>query len=425
MEHAVASPQLSSEHRQMIFSVLKSVLDSRHFCKSKRYPALLEFAVLAALEESPAALKERTVGVEVFGRQVGYDTSTDPVVRIAMGEVRRRVALYFSEHPQTPVRIDLPVGSYKAEFHFRPLPATEDSLQGPPAQMSVPAGAQDPQVSSVEVWRVPVNSASAVSKPRRTINWRWTRPQVVFPAMLVCIVAGLGVWRHLEDRGRRDFWWPVLHGDRPALILVGKQNTPVLPDTAAGQQQMAVDGPARPPNLVLDDAIVAAQVCGVFREYGRNCNIAPAVSEKVEDIRGKSVVLVGGFNNPWTLRLLERLRYQIQFEQGTRDRVVVEHKPTGDIPLGRVGREPLSDKDYAIVARFRSDITDDMAVVVAGLGIPGTSSAGQYAASPEKLSEILAKAPSDWKGINFESVLQIDVVQGSAGHVEVIATHFW
>src|SRR5579862_5451965 len=167
MEHAIASPRISTEHRQVVLETLRSVLASHHFSKSKRYPALLEFAVLAALEENSSALKERTVGVEVFGRQLGYDTSTDPVVRIAMGEVRRRVALYFSEHPETPVRIDLPVGSYKAEFSFRPLPLAESSLQSSPIRTPVATVALVQQTHSEEVWRAPIEQ-------ERTPFWRRT-----------------------------------------------------------------------------------------------------------------------------------------------------------------------------------------------------------------------------------------------------------
>ncbi len=126
-ELAIAHAEVSAEERQMILATLRLVLESPHFCKSKRYPSLLEFVVHNALEENSHVLKERTVGVEVFGRMADYDTSTDPVVRVAAGEVRRRMAAYFSEHPEAPVRIDIPPGSYRAEFCFRP-PAVHERL---------------------------------------------------------------------------------------------------------------------------------------------------------------------------------------------------------------------------------------------------------------------------------------------------------
>jgi hypothetical protein len=172
----------------------------------------------------------------------------------------------------------------------------------------------------------------------------------------------------------------------------------------------------------------------VFREYKLQCKVAQAASTTVEDIHGKSLVLVGGFSNQWTRRLLAQLPYQFQMNIVTqpvpqRIRLLVEHKPTGNVTLASMtsSADPSAEfsRDYAIVARFHSDITDSMAVIVAGMGRPGTSSAGQYVTSPEKLREILSRAPKDWKGKNFEAVLQTDVVEGTAGHAEVIAARFW
>jgi hypothetical protein len=85
----------SLEQRKLVLNTLQNLLESRHFYRSKRYPALLESAVRMGLEENSEPLKERSVGMEVFGRAPDYDTSTDPVVRIATGEVRKRIALDF------------------------------------------------------------------------------------------------------------------------------------------------------------------------------------------------------------------------------------------------------------------------------------------------------------------------------------------
>jgi hypothetical protein len=248
----------------------------------------------------------------------------------------------------------------------------------------------------------------------------------------VLVLASDGWWRHQHDRMQQDFWWSVLGSDQPALILVGKTGAPAT--ATNGQPADPALAPGAESNLALNDAIVTAPICSVFREYKLQCKVSQAASATVEDIHGKSLVLVGGFSNQWTRRLLAPLPYQFQMKivsqpVAQRIRLLVEHKPTGDVILATmpsgVDASAEFSRDYAIVARFHSDITDSMAVIVAGMGRPGTSSAGQYIASPEKLKEILSRAPKDWKGKNFEAVLQTDVVEGTAGHAEVIATHFW
>ena len=49
------------------------------------------------LDGRPEDLKERTIGIEVFGRAADYDTNLDHVVRSVAGEVRRRLAQYYME----------------------------------------------------------------------------------------------------------------------------------------------------------------------------------------------------------------------------------------------------------------------------------------------------------------------------------------
>src|SRR5438045_7815788 len=67
------------------------------FANSKRYPALLAYAVEQTLLGNAGDLKERSIGVEVFGRSPTYDANADPVVRITAGEVRKRLTQYYYE----------------------------------------------------------------------------------------------------------------------------------------------------------------------------------------------------------------------------------------------------------------------------------------------------------------------------------------
>ena len=69
-------------------------------------------------------LKERTLGVEVFGRAPDYDTNLDPVVRTTAVEIRKRIAQYYHEEGhQNEIRIDFPAGSYLPEFRMPEKPA--------------------------------------------------------------------------------------------------------------------------------------------------------------------------------------------------------------------------------------------------------------------------------------------------------------
>src|SRR5580698_1235649 len=87
------------------------------FRSSKRSISFLKYVVNEALNGSADQIKERTVGVEVFGRSSSYDTNLDHVVRTAATELRKRLAIYYGdEKHRSELRISLVPGSYIPKF---------------------------------------------------------------------------------------------------------------------------------------------------------------------------------------------------------------------------------------------------------------------------------------------------------------------
>ncbi len=102
----------------LVRAALNQVLQSQGFRSSKRSQDFLRYVVDRTLEGNADTLKERTIGIDVFGRSSAYDPSDDATVRVKAGEVRKRLGLYYaSEGRQDEVRIDLPHGAYVPEFH--------------------------------------------------------------------------------------------------------------------------------------------------------------------------------------------------------------------------------------------------------------------------------------------------------------------
>src|SRR5262252_4226135 len=90
---------------------LDRVLASPEFRTSKRSQDFLKYVVEHVVRGEGEMLKERTIGIEVFGRSVDYDPGEDATVRVKAGEVRKRLGLYFAEGGvRNPLRIELPVG---------------------------------------------------------------------------------------------------------------------------------------------------------------------------------------------------------------------------------------------------------------------------------------------------------------------------
>ena len=110
---------------------LANILGSPVFHGSKRCQQFLEYVCDRALQGDLGALKERTIAVEVFGRQPHIDLGEDTIVRVGAREVRKRLAQYYvtPEGVAAEIRIDLPSGSYAPDFRY-PIAAPEK--QAPP-----------------------------------------------------------------------------------------------------------------------------------------------------------------------------------------------------------------------------------------------------------------------------------------------------
>ena len=133
-----AGDKLTAEQIALVRYHLKQVLESPPFAGSKRTQEFLHLVVGHALQGQVDFLRERMIGAEMFGRPVDYDTGNDPVVRVKAGEVRKKLAQYYSQTKEEPaVRIGLPSGHYVPRFHFAVL--TTAALSQPEAAPPTPA----------------------------------------------------------------------------------------------------------------------------------------------------------------------------------------------------------------------------------------------------------------------------------------------
>ena len=90
---------------------------SPYFSHSKRLPNFLRFVVEHTLAGDAENIKERTLGIEIFGRDAAYDTAADPIVRVTAAEIRKRMAQYYQDPAhEEELRISLPSGSYIPHF---------------------------------------------------------------------------------------------------------------------------------------------------------------------------------------------------------------------------------------------------------------------------------------------------------------------
>src|SRR5271170_3512301 len=124
----------TEEEKDQVRRQMNRLLETSHFKNSRRYPALLRFVVEETLEGRGEFLKERLLGVRVFNRPPDYDAANDPIVRVTVAEIRKRIAQYYHESAHdAEMRIELMPGRYEPEFHPRkaPLAVVEEATVSP------------------------------------------------------------------------------------------------------------------------------------------------------------------------------------------------------------------------------------------------------------------------------------------------------
>lgn len=382
------------------------ILASAVFRNSRRNSNLLRHVVERALAGRPEELKERNIGVDVFGRVADYDTNTDHVVRSVAGEVRRRLAQYYMEPGrETELRIELQAGSYIPQFR-----TVEKVTTAAPPLEDLPFQAPDRMAD------------------RRVEPMLRQRNVAIAAGAVIAAAIALFILVRLSSPGSalEKFWGPFLASPNPAMLCFGGGGpaNPTSDENLALSLSDYEHLPFRRMHTL--DAIAIADLAGFLQASGKSYRIVNRASSiSYRDLQSGPFVLVGGMNNEWTLRLTSGLRFSF-LKQPNGARVEDKQNPSNagwsvdlTTPMSRFNR------DYAIVSRVRDARTEQSVVIAAGIGSWGTLAAGEFVTRREHLAKLEKLAPRHWEHGNLQVVLATDVIRGSSGPPVVLAAHFW
>ena len=376
---------------------LQQLCQAPPFRTSPRSVRFLTYVVEETLAGRKENLKERSIGVVVFNRPPDYDSDSDPVVRQVAVEVRKRLVQYYAgpgSHHR--LRIDIPHGSYAASF--RELEPVAPPQPAPPHK-------------SWKVWAFAVGAAALIG---------------------VSAIA-IGVW--VQPTPLDMFWEPVLSGPSQIILCIGKgagfraspPSVPAQTDSGARSDPQTARRLERELNVHAADALVLSRLSAFFAQNKKSV-LARYVSQLTfAELRENPAVLIGAFNNEWSLKLTGELRYQFKFRDSGREEWVEDtaHPETGRWGLSNIPPDGNIPQDYAIITRVLNQSTGRMLVVLGGLTYHATLAAGEFVTNSEPMRSAQSMFPNNWRRKNLQVVLTTKVTANFNGPPQVIAVHVW
>jgi hypothetical protein len=407
---------LDAAEVEKIRAQLARLLESPPFRSSRRCSDFLRHVVEKTCEGQADELKERTLGVAVFDREPDYDTNQDPVVRNTAGQVRKRLAQYYCEPGRDrELRIDLPPGAYVPDIAI-----PEEIPEHPP-----------------------VEPTANVASLRPKLNRRYVATYVAAALAFVAVVAAAGWFalRPATNTSIEAFWAPVVNHEGAVIMIVGQGHayrlTPeldgIFDDFEAGgalpQRSVPITDitPAFGRYVALTDTRSLLRIASVFHRVGKPIDIKGGRTASFADLRRKPIVLLGAFNNTWTLNLTGELRFYFESDPANKLEIVRDRQRP-DHRAWNVRTDALAAQirtDYAIVSRVFNPTTEQAVVVAAGIRGGGTAAAAELLTDEKYLAHALSTAPKNWAGKNAQFVLATKMIGGNPGPPTVIATHYW
>jgi hypothetical protein len=147
------TPDKGSLPQPPYWELVERVSSSIALKNSPRLLQLFHYLCERALKAPGDMISEQQVGVDVFGREPGYNSDGDTIVRTQISQLRKRLLQYFlSEGSEEPITIEIPIGSYLPVFQPRkelPRPVKEVHDGNLPV---TPAQAPGSRATTLIVW---------------------------------------------------------------------------------------------------------------------------------------------------------------------------------------------------------------------------------------------------------------------------------
>jgi hypothetical protein len=306
------------------------------------------------------------------------------------------------------------VPQFEPSSHWQNESAVDESLSVP-AETAVPHPLPEPAASEAVL-----HSDAPVLVTRHRLAWM----SVVVAAALLLVAAATLLFLHSQN-SFDAFWKPALRSHAQILVCIADQafgpksllDASDLQDATYSAEAYYTDS---------KNVLQTVDVTNMLTRYHHAFKVQTQSATNYNDLNAGPVILIGAYNNYWTLRMTAPLRFHFANDPSMSTFWIEDRQNPTRRDWILDGRKPLrTGKDYAILARFVSSYTSQVTYVMAGLGHPSTVESIKYVLSRQLLEDLDRRAPRDWKRKNLEVVIETEAIDGVAGPPRIDAIYTW
>jgi hypothetical protein len=431
VQAATETPEIVSP--DLCRAELERVLGSQAFSRAVRLRDLLEYIGGCSINGKLDALSEQQIGIRVFERPPGYNSTEDTIVRVTARHLRERLDVYYREEGKdNPFRMAVPKGSYVAIFR----PAGNGVLApGPFSTIRMaPAAIRWPRTAWLAVFACAFLAIALpwlvyqhfLSQPPRQAQ---PGPQPFGPPAL---------WRALFTPGRRTF---IVPGDaaldiytaweQRSVSLVNYTNQNYQHQVTVSRAPHHNDVPLSVRSITpMADLRMVSDLVRVPEWMGQPAwddwiEVCYARDMVVANTHNNNLILIGSSTfNPWVTLYQPALDFYVHWDY-THDVYYV----TNRAPKPGEEKEYVYDRRTGTQAYTLVALTDNLQGEGRVLLIEGTTMGSTYGGlnflTNEKLWRPVIHAATDKYGKlhNFEVLLSSDFVRGGTSNTHLVVFH--
>jgi hypothetical protein len=445
------------------------IADGQAFKGSDRCGKFLKYIVDEVIAGRSEALKERVIGVEVFGRSPSYDTSEDAIVRVTATDVRKRLLRHYGRNGSASrFHIGLPVGSYVPEI----ICEGQSSFAWPDGQQVHPfPEAKVPSLGGLEqarglasiAGRNPVIALPGASIAETVLSeTRFKRRWLAFA--LLILVLNVSIWgifwkRDLRAKARASEvqatpasvvpWSALFSSQHPTHLItsdtdIGKiqkltRSRISVSDYISGKYISEHKGLSPAVKQVVVTMMPGDDTPSMDTQFAVNvAELAMGSSKKIDVQYARSlqfatlktddnfIFLGSPYSDPWVSLFNDQLDFRIigdkDFVEIIRNSRPTPGEQTLYVPTTKGG---ATGESYAIIALVGNPDQYGQVLLLAGLSAAGTRAAGTLVTDLPRLSAALQKCgiPPSGPLEHFEMLLRVNTMAGHSSQFDVVACH--